>query len=136
MKHECGFTLTLSANPNDPPGTLVWTTPSGREYPSYPAQLGKPVPSRKPSDECQACSEAGRVNAAEEQVWEMFNQPSRSSTAASGSGSDMSGSDISTESPVEEATSDESAEPWLSRLRMRRQPVLSPLPKDGYPPPF
>lgn len=46
MKHETGFTLTPSTDPNDPPGTLVWTTPGGHEYPSYPAVLQDPDPSR------------------------------------------------------------------------------------------
>src|SRR6187549_1534526 len=49
IKHETGFTLTAGTNPDDPPGTLYWTTPAGHQYPSYPAQLdanppGKPDP--------------------------------------------------------------------------------------------
>jgi hypothetical protein len=176
MKHECGFTLTLSANPNDPPGTLVWTTPSGREYPSYPAQLGRPDGKRNPADprpdpddgqsrthglrddsqdegppteatecpeaaECQACSEADRVNAAEEELWAVINQPSRNSSASSGPSSEASGSDASTpdtpgECPGAETATDDSAGPWHSRLRMRSPLLLSPLPQDGDPPPF
>ena len=44
MKHECGVTLTPSTNPNHPPGTLIWTTPAGHGFPSYPPQLADPDP--------------------------------------------------------------------------------------------
>ena len=39
LKHEAGFTLTPSTDPDDPPGTLYWGTPAGHQFPSYPAQL-------------------------------------------------------------------------------------------------
>jgi hypothetical protein len=42
MKHETGFTLTPSTNPQDPPGTLIWTTPAGHQYPCYPSVLQDP----------------------------------------------------------------------------------------------
>jgi hypothetical protein len=48
MKHECGFTLTPSTDPNDPPGTLIWTTPAGHGFPSYPPQLADPDPESSP----------------------------------------------------------------------------------------
>ena len=43
MKHETGFTLIPSSDPDDPPGTLYWRTPTGRQYPSYPTQLAPPA---------------------------------------------------------------------------------------------
>jgi hypothetical protein len=42
IKHETGFSLTPSTNPNDPPDTLVWTTPAGHQYLSYPSVLQDP----------------------------------------------------------------------------------------------
>jgi len=53
LKHEAGFTLTPSTDPNDPPGTLYWGTPARHQYPSYTAQLdphppGSPTPGGEP----------------------------------------------------------------------------------------
>lgn len=49
MKHEAGFAVRLSTDPNHPAGTLTWTTPLGRTYLSAPEPLGpvrlaRPVP--------------------------------------------------------------------------------------------
>ena len=48
LKHEAGFTLTPSTDPNDPPGTLYWGTPARHQYPSFPAQLD-PYPPESPT---------------------------------------------------------------------------------------
>ncbi len=42
VKHETRFSVRLSTRPDHPPGTLIWTTPGGREYPDFPATVGSP----------------------------------------------------------------------------------------------
>jgi hypothetical protein len=54
IKHETGFRVRWSTNPDHPPGTLIWTSPSGREYIDYPACLdpnmvNRTLPSADPS---------------------------------------------------------------------------------------
>jgi hypothetical protein len=39
IKHETGFRVRFSTDPNDPPATLIWTTPGGREYKDHPDPL-------------------------------------------------------------------------------------------------
>jgi hypothetical protein len=54
IKHETGFRVRWSTNPNHPPGTLIWTGPSGREYIDHPACLdpnmvNRTLPNTNPS---------------------------------------------------------------------------------------
>jgi hypothetical protein len=42
IKHETGFTVHFSTNPEHPPGTIVFTTPAGRQHLSYPEPLQAP----------------------------------------------------------------------------------------------
>jgi hypothetical protein len=39
LKHEAGFAVAKSSDPDQPPGTLVWTTPAGFRYAREPTRL-------------------------------------------------------------------------------------------------
>jgi hypothetical protein len=36
LKHEAGFTVRAEQDPDAPPGTLTWVTPTGRRVQRYP----------------------------------------------------------------------------------------------------
>ncbi len=57
IKHETGFRVRVSTDPNDPPGTLIRTTPGGREHRIYPEPLQSPSPAGRPTP---ATAEAGK----------------------------------------------------------------------------
>lgn len=42
VKHRTGFRVRPSDDPDHPPGTRIWTTPTGRDHPSFPAVLRRP----------------------------------------------------------------------------------------------
>jgi hypothetical protein len=49
LKHETGFTVEFSTNPEHPPGTIVFTSPAGRQRISYPDPLQNPSTAGKPT---------------------------------------------------------------------------------------
>jgi hypothetical protein len=46
LKHEARFSVGPCRHPDRPPGTLEWTTPTGRVYHRQPMRLTDPVPGR------------------------------------------------------------------------------------------
>jgi hypothetical protein len=48
MKTTGLLQVTASTDPTDPPGTLTWTTPTGRTYPAEPPTLTWPPPAHDP----------------------------------------------------------------------------------------
>ena len=42
VKHETRFGVRFSNDAKHPPGTVIWTSPTGREYPEFPAVIGIP----------------------------------------------------------------------------------------------
>lgn len=43
VKHETGFQVRVSEDSGDPVGTLIWTSPTGRQRKDYPAVLSPPA---------------------------------------------------------------------------------------------
>jgi hypothetical protein len=72
IKHETGFALTPSTDPAHPPGTLIWTTPAGHQYPSYPTAIQDPTP--HPPDHPRTpetpCPTAAPINPSPDQTTE------------------------------------------------------------------
>jgi len=68
VKHETGFRVRGSQDPADPVGTLIWTSPTGRERKDYPAVLappglpgmGQPPPGSPPGESPPVTSAGGR----------------------------------------------------------------------------
>jgi hypothetical protein len=49
LKHETGFQVRTSENPDAPPGTLTWTTPTGHTVRRHPVPAGRtPLPDGPP----------------------------------------------------------------------------------------
>jgi hypothetical protein len=61
VKHETGFTVAFSTNPEHPPGTLIFTSPTGRQRITYPDPLQQPATSGAAATSGTAASDAGTV---------------------------------------------------------------------------
>lgn len=48
LKHRSGFEVETSSDGSDPPGTLIWTTPTGRTYSRPPTRMPAATPDRSP----------------------------------------------------------------------------------------
>jgi hypothetical protein len=49
LKHETGWRVRFSDNPDHPPGTLIWTSPIGHEFHDYPDPLDPAFPEPDPT---------------------------------------------------------------------------------------